>query len=171
MKTSTTLILMTATSALLIGCSGTKEKLGLTRKAPDEFAVLKRAPLEVPPDLRALPIPNRGAPRPQEDTAEVTAQKALFGEEVTETQPTQNSTDAEDALLSQARANEAEKNIRNIVDEETERYATEEQAVIDKLLKRKKTVPGSTLNAREEIERLKEEQIPTPNVPPSLVEK
>jgi len=29
----------------LAGCEGTKKQLGLTRSAPDEFSVVKRAPL------------------------------------------------------------------------------------------------------------------------------
>ena len=51
-----------AISCLLFGavlslsaCGGTKEKLGLTKKAPDEFAVVRRAPLSMPPDYTLRP--------------------------------------------------------------------------------------------------------------------
>ncbi|MGB1077233.1 MAG: DUF3035 domain-containing protein, partial [Bdellovibrionales bacterium] len=150
-------------------CSETKEKLGLGRKTPDEFAVIKRAPLEVPPDLRALPVPQKGIARPQEGTVQEKAQEALFGEETAQQTPTQTSR-AEQALLAKTDADNATPNIRTLIDEESEKYANEEQAVIDKLLKRKKEVPGATLDAREEMERLKEQQIPTPNVPPLTTE-
>ena len=39
---------------LLLGaCSGVKEELGLTRNSPDEFTVVKRAPLTLPPEWEA----------------------------------------------------------------------------------------------------------------------
>ena len=44
----------------LSGCSDAKEQLGLTRSAPDEFAVVKRAPLAMPPDYTLRP-PRPGA--------------------------------------------------------------------------------------------------------------
>ncbi len=154
---------------LLVGCSSAKDTLGIGRNTPDEFAIIKRAPLEIPPNLRSLPVPQVGVARPQEDTSEETAQKALFGERtiekqkvITDTQTTQ----AEESLLQHAGANETQPNIRNIIDQETEIFATEEQAVIDKILHKKKTIPGSTLDAREEVEKLKEKGISTPNVPP-----
>ena len=169
MKKITLLIVTMATTSLLVGCSGAKKQLGLGRKAPDEFAVLKRAPLEIPPDLRALPVPQKGAPRPQEETSEEAAQRTLFGE--TQQQPA-TSNAIEQSLLSQADANNTIPNIRSVVEEEADKYAQENEAVIDKLLKRKRTVPGATLDAREELERLKADaSVPTPHVPPPLPEK
>ena len=44
----------------LSACStATKEKLGLTKKAPNEFMVIPRAPLSLPPeyDLRPVTVP------------------------------------------------------------------------------------------------------------------
>ena len=164
MKQTTSLILLISSASLLAACASAKEKLGVGRNTPDEFAVIKRAPLEIPPDLRALPVPKIGAPRPQEDTTQETAQKALFGDDSVDNQ--QTISQSENALLSKVGAENAKADIRNIIDQETEEYAQGEQAVIDKLLKRKKTVPGSTLDAREELERLKGQSVPTPNVPP-----
>ena len=63
---------------LLTGCSGAKKSLGLTRNSPDEFAVVKRAPLEMPPDY-ALRPPQPGAPRPQEQAAADQARAAVLG--------------------------------------------------------------------------------------------
>lgn len=169
MKKITLLIVTIASTSLLMGCSGAKKQLGLGRKTPDEFAVLKRAPLEIPPDLRALPVPQKGAPRPQEETTEELAQKTLFGEKQ---QQAVTSNAIEQSLLSQAGANNATPNIRTVVEEEADKYAQENEAVIDKLLKRKRTVPGATLDAREELGRLKNEtNVPTPHVPPPLPEK
>jgi len=168
MKNTTLFILSITALSVTTACSGTKEKLGLGRKTPDEFAVIKRAPLEIPPDLRALPVPNKGAPRPQEATAQETAQQTLFG--TAKSQQAQTGDRLEQKILSQTGANDTTPNIRQVIDEEAEKYATGEQAVIDKLLKRKRTVPGSTLDARDELERLKEQAVPTPNVPPPVTQ-
>lgn len=38
-------------------CStGTKEKLGMTKKAPNEFMVMPRAPLSLPPEYDLRPV-------------------------------------------------------------------------------------------------------------------
>ena len=47
---SAALSLALAAALTLSACAGAKEELGLTRSAPDEFAVVKRAPLEMPPE-------------------------------------------------------------------------------------------------------------------------
>ena len=36
---------------LLYGCGGVKEKIGMIKKAPDEFQVYESKPLSVPPIL------------------------------------------------------------------------------------------------------------------------
>lgn len=65
----------------LAGCSGMGEDLsrtfGLTRDAPDEFAVTTQAPLSMPPDVSIRP-PRPGAPRPQDVPDQVAAQQALI---------------------------------------------------------------------------------------------
>ena len=78
-KLFTYFILAGSAALLLTGCSGAKEQLGLTRSAPDEFAVVKRAPLEMPPDY-ALRPPRPGATRPQEQATAEQAREAVFGQ-------------------------------------------------------------------------------------------
>src|SRR3982751_1819152 len=60
------------------GCSSTKEMLGLTKHSPDEFQVVSRAPLSMPPDYSLRP-PTPGAPRPQEGTTREQAQSIVTG--------------------------------------------------------------------------------------------
>jgi hypothetical protein len=60
------------------GCSGTKEMLGLTKRSPDEFQVVSRAPLSMPPDFSLRP-PTPGAARPQEGTTTQQAQGIVTG--------------------------------------------------------------------------------------------
>jgi hypothetical protein len=63
---------------VLSGCTGAREALGLTKSAPDEFQVVTRAPLSMPPDFE-LRAPQPGAPRPQELSARDQAESAIFG--------------------------------------------------------------------------------------------
>src|SRR5690349_14265120 len=62
----------------LAGCSSTKEMLGLTKRSPDEFQVVSRAPLRMRPDYSLRP-PTPGAPRPQEGTTTQQAQGIVTG--------------------------------------------------------------------------------------------
>jgi hypothetical protein len=62
----------------LSGCEGVKKELGLGKNPPDEFQVVSRAPLSLPPDYNLRP-PEPGAPRPQEGTARDQAETAVFG--------------------------------------------------------------------------------------------
>ena len=62
-----------AAGAMLAGCSGgVQESLGLKKKAPDEFAVVRNAPLSLPPNFSLRP-PKPGAVgegrEPQRDLA------------------------------------------------------------------------------------------------------
>lgn len=60
------------------GCSGgsVQKALGIDKRAPDEFAVVSRAPLVVPPDYQLRP-PRPGAPRPQVGTTSDQARASL----------------------------------------------------------------------------------------------
>jgi hypothetical protein len=68
-------------SVLLLGAcaKGTvQDALGMGKRAPDEFAVVKRAPLIVPPEYDLRP-PDPGAPRPNVGTTSDQARVALTG--------------------------------------------------------------------------------------------
>ena len=59
-------ILIAAVSVLaLSGCNTASKALGLSKVTPDEFRIVTKAPLVVPPDY-ALRPPAPGEPRPQE---------------------------------------------------------------------------------------------------------
>lgn len=50
-------ICVLAAAAVLSACSNvTKEKLGLSKKAPDEFMVVPQAPLSLPPEYDYSPV-------------------------------------------------------------------------------------------------------------------
>jgi uncharacterized lipoprotein len=72
------LILGAMALASLAGCASGGV---LDRERPDEFAVTKAAPLAIPADPAAapLPTPQPGAPRPQGTDAKKEVLDAMFG--------------------------------------------------------------------------------------------
>ena len=64
----------------LAGCSGTvADNLGMGKRAPDEFQVVRRAPLVLPPDYNLRPPEPGAAPSSQQDVA-AQAQEILTGQ-------------------------------------------------------------------------------------------
>lgn len=150
-------------SALLIsglslsGCSGTKDALGLSKQAPDEFKVVKRAPLELPPDYSLRP-PQPGAGRPQEMETDDQARKAVFGSETKASETRQIATSSERLLLIQAGADQANPNIRQIVDQETASLENRNKPVAQKLFgiggdRNEKS--ATVVNSKEEAARIR----------------
>ena len=138
--------------AALGACDKAEEQLGLSKSAPDEFAVVKRAPLELPPSYTLRP-PRPGAPRPQEQETVEQARVAVFGsEQSAQAAPT----GADGALLQSAGANVADPNIRNTVDQESSELVDENQPVVDKLLSLgSDDEPAATVvDAKAEAQRL-----------------
>jgi hypothetical protein len=135
----------------LCACSNAKETLGLTRQSPDEFAVVKSAPLEIPPNFNLVP-PNPGSPRPQEQSTAATAQQAVFG---TETQMQTASSNGEEILLQRAGATQVDPNIRRTIDLESQEEGSSKKPVVDRLLGWGSDEKAATIvNAPEEASRL-----------------
>lgn len=142
----------------LTACENTKEQLGLARKMPDEYAITKRAPLEMPPDY-ALRPPQPGAPRPQESAPAAEAQEAVFGGRVAgQTNPESG----ESALLMQAGAGNTPPDIRQRVDYETSVLEPKQKPVAEKLLgwagARDEQPPATVVDPKAEAERLKKNE-------------
>jgi hypothetical protein len=152
-------VLLIGTLLGLAACSSTKEQLGLVKKSPDEFAVVKRAPLTIPADISSLPRPHPGAPRPQEQATSQQAKEALFG--TTSNAEPSSATTAETSFLAKAGVQNADPNIRQRVDAETTELNKKNVPVAKKLLGMSgdpNAAPVSVVNAKEEAERLKKNQ-------------
>lgn len=125
----------------LIAVAGSLSGCGLlgNRGAPDEFQVVSRAPLEVPPDFNLRP-PQPGSPRPQELERDTRAQSSMFGASSAgtgalvdpRTNPAQSK--GEGALLSLAGADQANRDIRAIVDRENPGVVVADKSLVDRLL-------------------------------------
>lgn len=158
----------------LTACSGgaasIKDTLGVDVGAPDEFRVVRRAPLEIPEDL-ILRAPTPGADRPQEFTPIKQARNALTSNNETaqantiEALATKGATSQATAsqgtlaLLNEVGANDTPDDIRAIVDKETKKWDARNTPVIEKLgLVERGTSSGIRLNPTEEAVRLLKEQ-------------
>ncbi len=137
---------------VLTACGGgTKERLGLVNTAPDEFSVVTRAPLSVPPDFNLRP-PRPGAERPMEMSTQQQARQTVFGEN--RNLPT---TAKSDNFLSKVGANEADANIRNVVDSETN---IDNRTTAERLLFMTNDVnQGQVIDPQEEMQRLENEGV------------
>lgn len=111
------LILIVAGLAVVGGLSacGTRraDPYAIQGQVPDDFRVVARAPLVIPPEY-ALRPPSPGEPRPQELNPESAARAALVGNRVIG--PV---SDGERLLIARAGGTNADPMIRQIVDDET----------------------------------------------------
>lgn len=117
------LIGLVAAALLLPGCSDIRSIAGFDRTVPDEFAVVSRAPLTLPPSFD-LPPPTPGAPRPQEGTSNARAESVLFGGRQSgyylngQFTPSGPASGGESALLARSGSSGAQANIRQTVNRE-----------------------------------------------------
>lgn len=145
-------------AALALGaCGETKKSLGLERQPPDEFKVVTRAPLALPPDFNLRP-PQPGAERPQEISPRDAARTALMGRGAAA--PLAGTTPGENLLLRQAGTDRAVPGIREIVNRETSVLAREERTFTDRLVfwRAPDEDPGKAVDAEAELKRLRENQ-------------
>ncbi len=142
----------------LVGCGGMQSALGLGKSPPDEFAVVTKAPLVVPPEFSLRP-PRPGAPRPQELQPTETARRALLGEEFGEGE--EGPSKGEVSLLMRAGADRVDPNIRKVLSDESGGTRKKDEGFADKVLfwrdSESGNVPPKALNARAESERLRSE--------------
>ena len=154
--------ILIASTLCLTACEGLKDTLGLTRKTPDEFAVVTRAPLQIPANLNqlnTLPTPQIGAPRPQETDPRLAAKQAIG---VNTNAPTAPS-NAEQSLLS--KVNAGDQNIRGIVDHEAANAGASQRPVIKRIFGKADSEPAATIvdPAKEKERLLKKSTAATPS--------
>jgi len=160
--TRTRIAAMLAVSALLPlaagGCSDIRSAMGLEKNAPDEFNVVSRAPLSLPPDYNLRP-PREGGDYITERDTRARARQAVFGGQQ-ETDPyanDPNKSPGEAALLTRAGAGTVDPDIRRRVKQETESIANEDEGFVEQLIFwRKKGDEADVVNAGEEDQRLRE---------------
>jgi len=155
-------ILSLAIPALLSACNPAevKDTLGITKKAPDEFRVVSRPPLSVPPEFSLRP-PQEGTP-PGPSAAESQARGLVTaGSGDTAVTPVSSGgvpTTAESQFLSRTGADRADSNVRDEIYEETAKPKEKEWWESWTLWEdpKNKQPEDDVVNAAKEAERIKQ---------------
>ena len=146
------ILIMCAVGALTACGEKTKQNLGLVNTPPDEFAVVTRAPLSVPPDYTLRP-PRPGAGRPMEMSTQEQARQTIFGENNT----MQTGVAPSDTFLSKVGVQNADPNIRTVIDSEK---GADNRTTAERLLFMSGGKDeGEPLDPNAEYERLKQEGV------------
>jgi len=142
MNKTVTVLAVLGMAAAASSCGSMSRAMGMQKSTPDEFRVVTRAPLTIPPDY-ALRPPRPGEPRPQELAPDQEARAALFGQDVG-----QNATEGERGLVSRAGAEAVYANVRDQVDFEGGNIVHRSQGFSDRVIAQGQ--PGASDGLTEE---------------------
>ena len=155
------------------GCSDFRRALGVEKVIPDEFAVVSRAPLAIPPDYSLRP-PQPGAAPSQEVLAQDKAKEAVFrvGQQQASLPPAATErSPGEGALLQKAGAPSADPGIREHVRDDVALSPQNQRSFVDKLLFWRKSGPpdsNEVIDPNKEAERIKQAQASGTPVAPDV---
>ena len=131
------LVALAAVGLSASACGTVKRSLGVSKVTPDEFRIVTKAPLVVPPEF-ALRPPAPGEPRAQELAPESAARTALLGRA-----QAANRTEGEQLLVAKAGAPQADPLIRYVVDDEFGDLAHKEKSWADRIMFWRKDAPAA----------------------------
>lgn len=149
-----------------------QDALGMGKRSPDEFAVVSRAPLIMPPDYGLRP-PGAGESRPGVDTPSEQARARLVGQapqpqagtgqEVLAAafdQPSATESRGEQALVAQASRVPSDPDIRRKIADENQQLAEVEQSLFTRLIEwRSPSTLGATIDPAAETQRLRTNRV------------
>ncbi len=101
----------------LTGCGAMRTALGVSKRPPDEFAIMTKAPLVMPPDFSLRP-PQPGAEQPQVATPGEEARQTIFGLDAKRNAAEVGQSQGEFALLQKADAQNADAEIRETLNQD-----------------------------------------------------
>jgi hypothetical protein len=141
----------------LLGCQDIREAAGVVKTPPDEFAVVTKAPLVIPPDYNLRP-PKPGAPPTNQSSPTDAAEAALTGDDpatVAASLPTTYSP-GEKLLLANTGGATADHGVRTQIAADTKAMSTASNSFTDTLLFRSPPDPnaGHPLDADAEHNKL-----------------
>jgi hypothetical protein len=141
----------------LIGCQSIREAAGVVKTPPDEFAVVTKAPLVIPPDYNLRP-PKPGAPPTNQSSPTDSAEAALTGDDPATVAASLPSTysPGEKMLLADTGAATADHGVRTQIAADAKAMSTASNSFTDTLLFRSPPDPnaGHPLDADAEHNKL-----------------
>ena len=163
MKTNRPTARLIALAALLVpvalsACTEVKRSLGYEKQPPDEFQVVQRAPLSMPPEFTLRP-PQPGAVRPQEGTTRDQARQILVAGRTPSPISTEGRTAGDLAMMKRVGADAIQPEIRVLVNKESQALADADKNFQERIMFwRKAEPPGTAVDASKETQRLRENQ-------------
>jgi hypothetical protein len=141
----------------LCGCDTIRDAAGMEKSPPDEFAVLTKAPLVVPPDYNLKPPRPGAAPTNQSDATD-SAQAALYGSDpaTIAASISGNYSEGEKLLMANAGVANADPIIRQHLQSDRKNMLGADDSFTDEILfwKGPKTDPGKAVDADAEAKRI-----------------
>lgn len=119
---------------------------------PDEFRVVRKAPLTVPPEFNLRP-PAPGSSRPQELSTETQARVAVFGVDTA-----RDVSEGEKAFIRAAGGDAVDRSVRSAVDYDNAQILRKSRNFTDSILNFGKSTNDPTIDPAAEAERLRAEQ-------------
>ncbi len=158
-KTLLNVAVCAALAAVLGGCTSLQQAMGIQKVSPDEFAIVTKAPLVIPPDYNLRP-PAPGTERNVVAQPQELAQNALFGRDAT---PVSDGivTAGEFAILTGTRAEDANPNIRSILTSDGTAVIQKNRRFTNQILFWQQTAGGydsTVVNAAAESDRIRDNQ-------------
>lgn len=131
--------------------TGMREALGIDKNPPDEFSVVTKSPLVVPPNYDLRP-PEEGAPPLNRTDPRLAARETTFGS----AGKSREISRGEAALIGAAGADNASPDIRNKLNREAKDIAKKDKKLASKVLFwQKKPEQGAVIDAKAESARIK----------------
>jgi len=134
------------------GCDKTKEVLGLKRERPDEFQVIERPPLSMPPGYGLRP-PHPGEEGKAMHSPQKEAEASLLGEEQSSVE---GESETESELLEKAQVEKKDTEIRQKLKNETEKPPS----VGEKMAFWKNQKKGDIIDPKEENKKYNGSELP-----------
>ena len=152
LKSTLNVAVLAGLALSLSACAGTSKALGLTKSTPNEFNILTKAPLVVPPEYNLRP-PKLGESSAENNYTQKAARDALLGD-IDVAEPSQG----EIILMSNAGVAQANQEIRLVIDGENS-VERKTSAFTDQVLfwreGRAVDSEGQPLDAEQEERRLR----------------
>ncbi len=145
-------IALAAGAVLALGACDVARTLGIAREGPDEYTVLRHAPLTVPPEFRLRP-PDPDATRPQQLAPRAGARQALLGSGGRAGEASAG----EAALVGRTGGDAAGSAIRERIDRESAALAKQNRRLLDDLIFwEDRETASSVVDAAAERKRLED---------------